>query len=193
MGTVFNRGSKEKPNWYVGYRESDGAWKYIPSRQPIKAQAKRFVQEIEGRIARGLVGIEEPASAPLCGALIEQFLEGLTNRNATDDRSRGRRHLLPKFGGMRIAEVTLATVMERIDEQRAAGELSDASIRHNMNLLSRFFSWAIARGKATINPVRQIPMGSRPTQTVKSDTPRGASTDRALDLRAMLGAVRSRA
>jgi site-specific recombinase XerC len=58
-----------------------------------------------------------------------------------------------------------------IDEQRAAGELGEASIRHNMNLLSRFFSWAIARGKASINPVRQIPMGSRPTQKVKSDTP----------------------
>ena len=61
--------------------------------------------------------------------------------------------------------------MEWIDEQRAAGELGEASIRHNMNLLSRFFSWAIARGKASLNPVRQIPMGSRPTQSVKSDTP----------------------
>jgi hypothetical protein len=58
-----------------------------------------------------------------------------------------------------------------IDDQRAAGELSEASIRHNMNLLSRFFSWAIARDKASINPVRQLPMESRPTQTVKSDTP----------------------
>jgi len=70
-----------------------------------------------------------------------------------------------------LGEIELGAVMEWIDEQRAAGELSDASIRHNMNLLSRFFSWAIARGKASINPVRQIPMGSRPTQTVKSDTP----------------------
>jgi integrase len=58
-----------------------------------------------------------------------------------------------------------------IDAQREAGELSEASIRHNMNLLSRFFSWAIARGKASINPVRQIPMGSRPTQAIRSDTP----------------------
>src|SRR6185436_9668460 len=81
MGTVFNRGTKDKPNWYVGYREN-GKWKYRPSDQPTKALAKRFVQEIEGRIARGQVGIEEPASAPLCGALIEQFLEGLVNRNA---------------------------------------------------------------------------------------------------------------
>ena len=93
MGTVFNRGTKDKPNWYVGYREN-GEWKYRPSHQPTKALAKRFVQEIEGRIARGQVGIDEPASAPLCGPLIEQFLGGLTNRNADDDRSRGRRHLL---------------------------------------------------------------------------------------------------
>jgi len=116
-------------------------------------------------------GREEPASAPLCGPLIEQFLDGLANRNADDDRSRGRRHLMPRFAELRVAEVTLATVMAWIDEQRAAGELSDASIRHNMNLLSRFFSWAIARGKASINPVRLIPTGSRPTQAVKSDTP----------------------
>ena len=97
----------------------------------------------------------------------DAFLEGLTNRNAADDRSRGRRHVVPKFTRMKLADVGLASVM---GEQRATGALSEASIRHNMNLLSRFFSWAIARGKASINPVRQIPMGSRPTQTVKSDT-----------------------
>jgi len=170
MGTVFNRGTKDKPNWYVGFREN-GEWTYRASHQPTKALAKRFVQEIEARVARGLVGIEEPASAPLCGPLIEQFLDGLANRNADDDRSRGRRHLMPRFAELRVAEVTLATVMTWIDEQRAAGELSDSSIRHNMNLLSRFFSWAIARGKASINPVRLIPTGSRPTQAVKSDTP----------------------
>lgn len=170
MGTVFNRGTKDKPNWYVGYRV-DGHWVYKPSRQATKAQAKRWVQEIESRIARGQVGIEDDADAPAFKPAFEGFLEGLTNRNAADDRSRGRRHLLPKFTRMKLADVGLASVMGWIDEQRAAGALSEASIRHNMNLLSRFFSWAIARDKASINPVRQIPMGSRPTQTVKSDTP----------------------
>ncbi len=170
MGTVFNRGTKDKPNWYVGYRDN-GRWVYKPSRQPTKAQAKRWVQEIESRIARGSVGIEDASDAPAFKASFDAFLDGLTNRNAPDDRSRGRKHVLPKFERMKLVNVSLATVMEWIDEQRAAGELSDASIRHNMNLLSRFFSWAIARGKASINPVRQIPMGSRPTQSVKSDTP----------------------
>jgi hypothetical protein len=32
----------------------------------------------------------------------------------------GRRHLLRKSGELRVAEVTLATMMEWIDEQRAA-------------------------------------------------------------------------
>ena len=51
MGTVFNRGTKDNPNWYVGYREH-GKWVYMPSRQPTTAHAKRFVQRIEGRISR---------------------------------------------------------------------------------------------------------------------------------------------
>src|SRR5512143_3302337 len=145
MGTVFNRGSKDSPNWYVGYREH-GRWVYKASRQPTKALAKRWVSEIESRIARGQVGIEESEDAPGFKALFQSFLDGLQNRNADDDRSRGRRHLSPKFDRKLLADIDLAAVMEWIDEQRAAGELSDASIRHNMNLLSRFFSWAIARG-----------------------------------------------
>lgn len=168
MGTVFNRGTKDNPNWYVGYREH-GKWVYKPSRQPTKAQAKRFVQEIEGRISRGHVGIEDTSDAPAFRPLFDAFLDGLINRNADDDRSRGRRHVVPHFGKRRLADVDLAAVMEWIDAQRAAGELSDASIRHNMNLLSRFFSWAVARGKTSLNPVRQIPMGSRPSQGVKTD------------------------
>ncbi len=157
---MFNRGTNDKPNWV-----------YKPSRQATKAQAKRWVQGIESRIARGQVGIEDDGDAPAFKPAFDAFLEGLTNRNAADDRSRGRRHVVPKFARMKLADVGLARVMEWIDEQRATAALSEASIRHNMNLLSRFFSWAIARDKASINPVRQIPMGSRPTQTVKSDTP----------------------
>jgi hypothetical protein len=63
MGTAFNRGTKDKPNWYVGYREH-GRWVYKPSQQPTKAQAKRWVQEIESRVSRGNVGIDEPDDSP---------------------------------------------------------------------------------------------------------------------------------
>jgi hypothetical protein len=54
---------------------------------------------------------------------------------------------MPHFERKRLADIDLGAVMEWIDEQRAAGELGEASILHNMNLLSRFFSLVIARGK----------------------------------------------
>jgi hypothetical protein len=63
---------------------------------------------IEGRIARGNVGIEEPDHSPTFKVLFEQFADGLTNRNAKDDRSRGKRHVVPKFGRARLADVSLA-------------------------------------------------------------------------------------
>lgn len=65
MGTVYDRGTKDNPNLYVGY-----------------PQAKRYVQEIESRLARGQVGIEAHTDAPTFQVLFDAFLEGLTNRNA---------------------------------------------------------------------------------------------------------------
>jgi integrase len=44
-------------------------------------------------------------------------------------------------------------------------------MRQNVNLLSRFFSWAVERGHASVNPVRLIPQGKRPTQAQKRDQP----------------------
>jgi hypothetical protein len=85
MGTVFNRGTKDNPNWYVGYREN-GRWLYKAPRQPTKALAKRWVSEIESRIARGNVGIEDQEDAPQFKASFESFLEGPVN----DDDEAGR-------------------------------------------------------------------------------------------------------
>src|SRR5215468_1358492 len=152
----------------------------VPGERALGLQAVAAAEQGAREAVRGrdrvadrarLGRMEDAGDAPAFKPLFQSFLDGLGNRNADDDRSRGKRHLAPKFDRMQLADVDFGAVMEWIDEQRAAGELSDASIRHNMNLLSRFFSWAIARGHASINPVRMIPMGSRPTQTVKSDTP----------------------
>jgi len=105
------------------------------------------------------------------------WIAGLINCNAADDRGRIKRHVVPAFGKKRLADITLGTIMAWIDEQRqrvdADGEreLSESSIRHNVNMLSRFFAWAIERGHATINPVRQIPTGKRPQQAHKRDVP----------------------
>jgi len=51
--------------------------------------------------------------------------------------------------------------MDWIDRQRSEGKLGDGSIRHNLKLLSRFYSWTIEREQAEVNPVRMVPMGKR--------------------------------
>lgn len=171
MGSIYNRGTRGNPNWYVAFKDENGKRKAIPSKQPTKAQARKFLEQVEARIANGQVGIEKPTAQPLCGELMEKWAAALTNRNAKDDRSRLRRHVLPPFKDKRIAELTLPVVMDWIDAQRAAGRLAEPSIRHNLNLLSRFFSWAIERGYASVNIVRQIPQGKRPQQSPKTEGP----------------------
>ena len=171
MGSVFNRGTRAKPKWYGKYKNADGGWKTVATKQPTKTLAKRYIDQIEGRVADGFVGIEKPSEEPLIAELMEAWLGGLSNRNADDDRSRVRKHVLPVFGDRRLSEMRLPVVMAWLDEMKAAGKLGGASRRHNLNQLSRFFSWAIERGHTEVNPVRQIPQGSRPKPAAKKIQP----------------------
>jgi len=80
MGTVSNRGTKDRPMWYCRYIDADGKRKQRPTKQTTKAAALRFVAEIEARVARGLVGIpeatddEQRAKTITLAELAEKFL-----------------------------------------------------------------------------------------------------------------------
>lgn len=68
MGTVYNRGTRSKPRWYVSFTDRDGTRRWVASKQPTKALARRFLDQIEARIADGLVGsrattINRPAAS----------------------------------------------------------------------------------------------------------------------------------
>ena len=178
MGSLVNRGNRAKPKWFVKYRDSDGRWKMRLSKQPTKEQARKYLAQVEARVAAGKIGIAEEVDAPLAGSLMELWAEGLTNRNADDDRNRLKKHLLPKFKKRRLQDVTVTLLLGWIEKQRKKVDpktkkrlLADGSIRHNLNLLSRFFSWAVQHGHTDVNPVRQIPQGQRPQQAQKRDVP----------------------
>jgi integrase len=178
MGSLINRGTRAKPKWFVKYKDSDGCWKMRLSHQPTKETARKYLAQVEARVGKGKIGIKEDVIAPLAGKLMEDWAETLTNRNAKDDRNRLKKHLLPKFKKRRLQNITMALLLDWIDEQRKRVHLktrkrllADGSIRHNLNLLSRFFSWAVERGHTSVNPVRQIPQGRRPQQAQKRDVP----------------------
>jgi integrase len=186
--TVIGADGKKKrqrapgpPLWYAWIKQADESWKRVPTGQPSKESALKWALEEEGRIKRGDARAK---IARMFGELADEWEKTLTNRSAKDDRSRLRKHLLPTFAKMRVDQVHLADVMTWIDKMRSMsipaekrrgrrlassdGKLSDATVRHSLNLLSRFFSWAVERGHAPLNPVRQIPTGKRPHQTAKS-------------------------
>ncbi len=133
--------------------------------------AAEYLAKKKADIAAGKIDLNRPGIGGDCGELIQKWLKGLANRNAKDDRQRVEKHVLPAFKTNKIDQVSLPLILKWIDRQRAKGELSDSSIRHNLNLLSRFFSWAIERGHTTVNPVKMIPTSRRPQETQKRDTP----------------------
>ena len=172
MSSIFNRGTKDRPKWYARFKDADGVWRSRLTHQPTRALAGKVSAELQARAERLRLGLErEPVTSPLCGPLMEQWSMGLMNRSSRDDVGRLRLHVLPRFKSLRLEDVTLAEIMRWLDEERAAARISPATQRHCLNLVSRFFGWAIERGHATTNPVRSIPPGRRPQQPGKRDVP----------------------
>ncbi len=172
MASVFSRGPKSAPRWYARYKDPAGAWRSKRVRVDSRKDAAAIARQLEAQAERRRYGIEAPESAGLLvGELMKRWENGLVNRSAYDDRSRLRLHVLPRFGSMRLVDVTLPVLMQWLDELRAARKLEPGTQRHLLNLVSRFFGWAIERGHATVNPVRQIPAGRRPHHAPKRDVP----------------------
>ena len=58
MASVFNRGTRDRPNWNAKIKDRDGKWKMVPTKQRTKAKAVRWAAEKEAEIADGAVGAE---------------------------------------------------------------------------------------------------------------------------------------
>jgi integrase len=178
MASVFFRGPKSAPRWYARYRDPAGVWRSRRVRVDNRKDAVKIATSLEAQSERRRYGLEAPESAALLvGDLMKRWENSLVNRSAYDDRSRLRLHVVPRFASMRLADLTLPVLMQWLDELRAARRLEPGTQRHLLNLVSRFFGWAIERGFATVNPVRQIPAGRRPQHAPKRDVPWLADDD----------------
>ena len=147
--------------WYVRYRDADGKRKMRASHQPSKDQARRFLLEIEGRIARGLLGMPEPTPpAPSVSELVEEFL-GKYSRPKIKDLDRYRMHArvalqraMPIIGTQRsdaISAVALSHLRESL-----LREVSGGSARQTLTYLATCFAWAVREKRLPTNPLRGI-------------------------------------
>ena len=57
MASVFNRGTKDRPNWYAKIKNPDGKWDSVPTSQPTKEAAKRWAIAKQAEVENSKVGI----------------------------------------------------------------------------------------------------------------------------------------
>ena len=175
MASIVDRGTRSAPKFFAKYDFIDASgerkqrWKLLAGVQ-TKKQATQELARVEREVAAGRDPFPERVAPSSIRPLLDQWGKSLKNRNADDDRSRTKRQLVPRFGKMTLEQITLPVVMTWIDELGESG-LSPQTQRHALNTLSRFFSWCIERGLATINPVRMVPVGKRPTPPIDRDQP----------------------
>ncbi|HVT07513.1 MAG TPA: hypothetical protein VHO67_08650 [Polyangia bacterium] len=160
MVSVFSRPGGR---FYARVKDDRGRWISKRVRQETRKDAMRVARALEAQYERIRLGLEaSPQRGELVGPLMKRWAASLSNRSASTDLGRLNLHVLPRWQAVRIADVDLPRIMAWLDAMAEAGDLSAGSRRHCLGLLSRFMSWAVARGHAPRNPCRDIPAGSRP-------------------------------
>jgi integrase len=185
MGSVFNRSKRrDRPAWTIRYKDVDGRRRWMATHKPTKAQALRYLDEIEARVADGRIGIEETSPARVARhrltleELGERFIADYSSprvKNITKYRREAgyllRRHVFPSLGHMRVVDVErrhLNRLCERLLTERpavpAAGESaisrtgkSRSTVRSIFAGLSRMYNWARIEGIITCsNPIPDV-------------------------------------
>jgi integrase len=176
MATIIKRGTRSEPKFFVSFRQGNQQRTKLLKGIIEKADARQELARVERELAAGRDPFPEPVVEPApkpvetVGQLLDRWAPSLTNRNADDDRSRVKTYLKSRFGELLLADVDLPAVMRWIDDLKDSKKSAQTQ-RHALNTLSRFFSWAIARGLATTNPVKMVPQGLRPVGAVDRERP----------------------
>lgn len=139
--------------WYVRYVDADGKRKQRATHQPTMALAKRFLVEVEARIARGQVGIPEPEPErheQTLAELCEHFLQNY-NRPRIKDLARYRsetqtalRRVLPTLGDRPVSSIKQADV--RRERDRLMGQFAKNTVTHTLRAISTVYNWSRREG-----------------------------------------------
>lgn len=163
MGEVFRRTRDGKfigysLRWYEG-----GKRRVMASRQSSHAEARRMLQAIEGRIARGLVGLEErPAQGQELTLLelAERFLveyQRPENKDPVRYREHAQKSLrraFPSLGRRAAASIKSGDITKLRDGLSA--QYATGSIRATLATLQVLYTWASSLGLVATNPCKGV-------------------------------------
>jgi integrase len=155
----------------VRYIDSDGRRKCRASHQPTRELARRYLVEIEARIARSLVGIPEPAPGqPTVAELCERYLTQYGRPRIKDlalyrrDTRRNLRRALPLVGSRPAGALTAQEVAHARDV--LLRRYSAGSVKLCLSYLAAVYSWAVKQGIVPGNPLKGV---ERPASAASAD------------------------
>jgi len=143
--------------WYVRYRDVDGRRKQRASHQPSKAEARRFLLEVEARVARDKVGIPAPVKELTVAELCARFLAEYASPRIKDlerYRRSGRYALKPVLeviGRVPIAQLNRA-MLERLRDKLARSCAAN-TVRFHLRPLGTALSWGVRQGLLPHSPL----------------------------------------
>lgn len=166
MGCIIKRGTKDRPRFYLKYRDVDGVERMRAAKGAYtKAQARVLLAEIERRIMAGKVGIIEPTQEERAkrsltvSELGAHFLgdvegdRGYTSPDIKDleqyraeARSKLDVRIVPRLGdraaqSLRVVDVEAFRDELLAKEDDGGAELSPASVKLTLAVLSKMYAW----------------------------------------------------
>lgn len=169
MATIEDRWRDDERNgtgnrWRVRYRTPEGQQRSKSFR--LKVDAQRFAADVES--AKNAGGYVDPNMArPKVGEWAEQWLRDKADlKPTTRERYAGilREHVVPRWGAVRLGEVTHSAVQGWIAE--LAKDRAPATVRKVHRVLSMVLEAAVKDGRLARNPASGVSL-PRPRATEK--------------------------
>lgn len=140
---------------YAKIKGLDGEWHRIATpflvgdEDRAKAWAQDRQQEVDDELAR----MERYGGPLTVRAYAKRWLDARKTKTVGDDRARIERHVLPRIGGMLLAEVRPRHARELVMALRADGKLAPKTIREVASILHTMFKSALVDELVASNPI----------------------------------------
>jgi hypothetical protein len=150
-GSVFKMGNV----WWIAYKGADGTRQRESTESTKKGDALRLLEKRNGAREHNLPIVRKAEALTFTQAAQAVIDDFAANGKASIAvvRRRIHKHLLPYFGGMRMAAITTPHVLAYIAHRKKQGivnrkgarlkDVSNAEINRELQLLKRCFSLAI--------------------------------------------------
>jgi integrase len=152
MASVYNRGTRSKPNFWVSWIDNAGQHR-AEKVGPDKTLALQVKAKIEGDLAASKAGrrfdidVEPPAPVPTFNEAADAFIARRSapdadgkpmRRSWKDDRARLDKYLRPRFGRRSLDDIHEGDLRQLIDGLRMT--LKPQSIRNCLAIVSRIYN-----------------------------------------------------